>query len=98
VAEGIRVKICGLRRREDVLAADSFGADYLGVVLTAGFARSVDPGLATEILEGVAAIRVAVLVDESVAAAEARGKAIGAGVLQLVWMAFRARVPDDLLL
>jgi phosphoribosylanthranilate isomerase len=83
VAEGTRVKICGLRRREDVLAADAFGADYVGVVLTARFARSVDPGLAAAILEGVAAVRVAVLVDETVASAEARGRAINAGILQL---------------
>ena len=34
------VKICGLRRREDVVMADEQGADFLGVVMTSGFSRS----------------------------------------------------------
>ena len=33
------VKICGLRRREDVVMADEQGADFLGVVMTSGFSR-----------------------------------------------------------
>jgi phosphoribosylanthranilate isomerase len=79
----VRVKICGLRRREDVLAADASGADYLGVILSRGFGRSVDSGAATALVEGVRATLVAVLVDEPTGAAVERAEALGAGVIQL---------------
>ncbi len=79
----VKVKICGLRRREDVLAADRFGADYLGVVLSSGFGRSIAPECAAALVAGTRATRVAVLVDEGVDAAIALGRALGAGVLQL---------------
>ena len=77
------VKICGLRRREDVLAADALGADYVGVVVTAGFKRSVDPAAAAGMVAGVRAIPVAVMVDEEAAQAAGLGRGLGAGVLQL---------------
>jgi phosphoribosylanthranilate isomerase len=77
------VKICGLVRREDALAADRAGADYLGVVLSAGFLRSVEPERARAVVEGTRARKVAVLVDEDAEAAEAAGRTLGASVLQL---------------
>jgi phosphoribosylanthranilate isomerase len=77
------VKICGLRRHEDALAADESGAAYLGVVLSPGFGRSVDPDAAAALLAGVGATPVAVLVDEPPQAAAALGLRVGAGVLQL---------------
>ncbi|HUF75155.1 MAG TPA: phosphoribosylanthranilate isomerase [Longimicrobiales bacterium] len=83
MGEGVRVKICGLVRREDVLVADAAGADYLGVVLSAGFGRSVDPGRAASLVEGTRAVKVAVLVDETAASGEAAARALGAEVLQL---------------
>jgi phosphoribosylanthranilate isomerase len=83
VAEGVRVKICGVTRREDVLAVDRAGADYMGVILTAGFSRSVDPSVARALVEGVAPTPVAVLVEEDAKVAEAAARAIGAGVIQL---------------
>lgn len=83
MSEGPRVKICGLRRREDVLAADDLGATYLGVIATTGFGRSVDPAAAAALVAGVRAIPVAVTVDEAPRAAAAFGHALGAGVLQL---------------
>jgi phosphoribosylanthranilate isomerase len=78
-----RVKICGLCRREDVLAADAAGADYLGVVLTGGFSRSVEPDRAEELVEGVRARPVAVLVDEEPGEAVGLALRLGAGVVQL---------------
>jgi phosphoribosylanthranilate isomerase len=83
VAERVRVKICGLVRREDVMAADLAGADYLGVVLSAGFGRSVDPAWAPALVADTRAAKVAVLVDESVESAVAAAEALGADVLQL---------------
>jgi phosphoribosylanthranilate isomerase len=77
------VKVCGVTRREDALAVDEAGADYLGVILSAGFSRSVDPADVAALVEGVRPIRVAVLVGEESRAAEAAARALGAGVIQL---------------
>ncbi|HET9949483.1 MAG TPA: phosphoribosylanthranilate isomerase [Longimicrobiales bacterium] len=77
------MKICGLMRPEDACAADDAGADYLGVVLSAGFGRSVPLEDAGRIVEGTRVEKVAVLVDESPEGAERAAAAIGAGVLQL---------------
>lgn len=83
MADGVRVKICGLVRRADALAADAAGADYLGVVLTPGFARSVPPERARSVVDGTSALKVAVLVDEEPRVAEKAAVALGADVLQL---------------
>ena len=83
MVERLRVKICGITRRDDALAVHRAGADYLGVILSAGFSRSVDPGTATALVEGIRPIRVAVLVGEEPAGAEALARTIGAGVIQL---------------
>jgi phosphoribosylanthranilate isomerase len=83
VGEGLRVKICGLTRREDVAAADRAGADYIGVLLSAGFGRSVDLRGVAELVAGTRARKVAVLVDETPQAAAAAATALGADVLQL---------------
>jgi phosphoribosylanthranilate isomerase len=79
----VLVKICGLRRPEDARLADSLGADFIGVVLTPGFARCLEPAAAAGVLDGTRASRVAVLVDEDAEAAEEKARAIAADVLQL---------------
>ncbi len=79
----VRVKICGLTRREDVVMADALGADYLGVVLSPGFGRSVDLATAPGLVRDVSATRVAVLVDLDPDAAAVAAEALGAGVVQL---------------
>ena len=79
----VKVKICGLTRREDVEMAVELGADYVGVVLTAGFGRSVDRDAAPELVRDVLATPVAVLVDEDLEAAASLAKTLGAGVVQL---------------
>lgn len=83
MGDGVRVKICGLMRREDALAADLAGADYLGVVVSGGFDRSVTPAVAKAIVESTAALKVAVVVDEHPDAIESAARAIGAHVIQL---------------
>jgi len=94
-----RVKICGLRRAEDVRAAASAGADYLGFVL-AGGPRHVEPETARDLHEAVGSPAVprsvgdahssperprpvAVLVDASAEDALASASAAGAGIVQL---------------
>jgi phosphoribosylanthranilate isomerase len=81
--EGPRIKICGICRRQDALAADALGVDYLGVVLTPGFRRSVLPSEGASILEGVGATRVAVVVDASAHEVADWAGAVSAGVVQL---------------
>ena len=83
VPEAVRVKICGLKRREDARRAAASGADYVGVVLSPGFPRSVPMGRAQAVVAGVGATPVAVLVDPSEEEAVACARALGAGVVQL---------------
>jgi len=77
------VKICGLTRREDAERAAAVGADYLGLVLSEGFSRSVPHSIAAEVVGGLGVPSVAVLVDEPPDSAAVAGRAIGASVLQL---------------
>jgi phosphoribosylanthranilate isomerase len=77
------VKICGVTRREDALVADGAGADYLGVILSRGFGRSVAPAAAGPLFDGVRAKKVAVMVDEPAEAAALAARALGADVVQL---------------
>jgi len=77
------VKICGLTRNEDARFAQKAGADYVGVVLSQGFGRSVPEGDGERVLEGVTVPRVAVTVDESPEINVALARSIGASVIQL---------------
>jgi len=77
------VKICGITNRSDALFADSLGADYVGVILSNGFGRSVPPDRAGSIVVDLRAPTVAVLVDEQPSEAAARAHQIGASVIQL---------------
>ena len=77
------VKICGLQRAQDAALADELGTDYLGVIISAGFSRSVSGPVAAQILSGTSARRVAVVVDESAEDALALAESIEADVLQL---------------
>jgi phosphoribosylanthranilate isomerase len=79
----VRVKICGLTRPVDARAADTAGADYIGVVLSPGFGRSVAPSAARALVEGTSALKVAVVVDETADGAAAAARALGADVIQL---------------
>jgi phosphoribosylanthranilate isomerase len=79
----LRVKVCGLTRREDALAAERAGADYLGVILSPGFSRSVPLASASRLVEGMRPMTVAVLVGEEPRAAEEAARSIAAGVIQL---------------
>lgn len=77
------VKVCGLMRHEDAVAAAEAGAGYLGVILAHGFRRSVTPEDARVILEGLPARRVGVFVDAAEDELVFRARAAGVEVLQL---------------
>ncbi len=80
---GPRVKICGITRRGDARVAVEAGADYIGVVLAPGSPRTLGAAEAAEVVDGLAAVPVVVLVDPSFEEAVAAGRRVGAGVLQL---------------
>jgi phosphoribosylanthranilate isomerase len=62
----VRVKICGLRRAEDVAAAVAAGADALGFNFWKGTARYVDPDATARMIRDVPGhvMTVGVFVDE----------------------------------
>lgn len=43
------IKLCGIRRREDVSIVNEFLPDYIGMILTEGFRRTVDMDTAREL-------------------------------------------------
>jgi phosphoribosylanthranilate isomerase len=77
------VKICGLTRNVDARFADEAGADYLGLIMTEGFGRSVTKDVAAAVVKGVLALKVAVTVNESVKKNADLADAIGASIIQL---------------
>lgn len=78
-----KVKICGITRRADAEFAAAQGAAYLGMILSAGFGRSVPEEQAPAIVAGLTATPVAVVVDEAPEDAARLATAVGAGVIQL---------------
>ena len=59
----VKVKICGLTRREDAYFAEEAGADFLGVVLVPGTPRCLAPEEAGKVLADVTRPIVAVMAD-----------------------------------
>ncbi len=61
-----RIKFCGLKTREDVLAVNRLKPDYAGFVLSAGFKRSVSLSQAGDMVSAMAPgiCRVGVFVNE----------------------------------
>lgn len=77
------MKICGVTRGADARAAQRAGADYVGLILTPGFGRSVTPEAAAALVAGVSIARVAVVVDETPTRAARAARSVGAAVVQL---------------
>ena len=75
------IKICGMRRIEDIEAANACRPDYIGFILSPGFRRSVTPEdaelLARRLAPGI--LKVGVFVNESV-----EKVAAAAGFLDLI--------------
>ena len=79
----VGIKICGITTPEDAVTARDLGADYLGMILSAGFPRSILPDEAVDIGLVAEAPLVAVLVGESLDEAERIAGLSGATVVQL---------------
>ena len=77
------VKICGITTPEDALVAQELGANYLGMILSQGFSRSILPDEAVDIGLVAETPLVAVLVDESLDEAQRIAELSGASVVQL---------------
>ncbi len=77
------IKIDGITTPEDAVSARELGADYLGMILSQGFSRSILPDVAVDIGLATEAPLVAVFVDESLDEAERIAGLIGASVIQL---------------
>lgn len=93
------VKVCGITRREDALAAADAGASAIGFIFYQKSPRYVTPEKARELGEGIEAWKVGVFVDESPAFIEGVMQAASLDVAQIygesvpgavrVWRAFR---------
>ena len=96
------IKICGLTRGQDLLLADSLGADFVGFIFAAGFARNVCNGRFEKMLpelKKVKAKKVAVITDPDSPEAEAAARYVEEGILdclQLHGIAYE-KVPARLL-
>ena len=81
------IKICGLTRAEDVLYADSLGADFVGFIFAAGFGRNVC-GEKFEAIKPVLKIvhekKVAVITDINSPEAEAAASYVEQGILDCI--------------
>ena len=84
-ADGIRVKICGLTRPQDVAAAAAAGAHYAGFVFYARSPRAVGVDLARDLALAapVGLAKVALLVDAEDAALDAIVARVPLDMLQL---------------
>lgn len=95
------VKVCGITRREDALAAVNAGATALGFIFYQKSPRFVSAETAAELGDGLDVWKVGVFVDESPAAIEAVMRAARLDVAQVygeavpdgvrVWRAVRVR-------
>lgn len=77
------VKICGLTRREDALAAADAGADLLGVVVVPSSPRAVSVEAARAIGEGIDVPLALVTADRDPHELAREAREVGAEVLQL---------------
>lgn len=63
-----RIKICGMRRKEDIEAAGACRPDYIGFILSPGYRRSVTPQEAERLADMLAPgiLKVGVFVNETI--------------------------------
>ncbi len=79
----VRSKICGVATARDARVVRAAGADYMGVILSPGYGRSVDPSRAGEIYRAGPRARVGVFVDAGVDRVLAAAAELELDVIQL---------------
>ena len=86
VASGGRmIKLCGIRRHEDVLIVNYYLPDFIGMILTSGFKRTVDMDTAAELSKKLdkRIKKVGVFVNEPADNVKAAAERLGLDVIQL---------------
>jgi phosphoribosylanthranilate isomerase len=93
------IKVCGITRREDAMAAADAGASAIGFIFYAQSPRYVTPERAAELGDALPVWKVGVFVDETAATVEAVMRAANLDIAQIyggqapaearVWRAFR---------
>ena len=79
----VRAKICGVKSARDAAVVAAAGADYMGMILSPGYGRSVEPECAAGFLPGAPLRRVGVFVDEPAERVAAVAGGVGVQVIQL---------------
>ena len=79
------IKLCGMRREEDIAYANEFLPDFVGFILAEGFRRTVDIGFAARISRNLDSRikKVGVFVDTPVDTVKRAAESIGLDVIQL---------------
>lgn len=79
----VRAKVCGVMSPRDARAVASAGADYLGVILSPGFSRSVPVERARRIYAAAPAQRVGVFVNAAAEHMAAAARELSLDIVQL---------------
>lgn len=79
----VRVKICGVKRPSDAVHAAQAGADYVGLILSEGFGRSISTEVAAAITDSISQPTVGVFVDEAPESVVEKCRSAGVQVVQL---------------
>lgn len=79
------IKLCGIRRHEDVLIVNYYLPDFIGMILTSGFKRTVDMDTAAELSKKLdkRIKKVGVFVNEPADNVKAAAERLGLDVIQL---------------
>lgn len=77
------VKICGITRPEDAVLVTEAGADFMGLILSPGFSRSLTAGEAERVASAGGAKTVGVMVDPEPGWAIETAARVGLDVVQL---------------
>lgn len=79
------IKLCGIRRREDISYINEFKPDFMGMILSDGFKRTIQPETAGEILKELDrnVRRIGVFVNESEERVSAEAKRLSLDGVQL---------------
>ena len=79
----VRAKVCGVTTPQDAAVVSEAGADYLGAILSPGYARSVSPERAAQLYAVSSARRVGVFVDAPLERVVALARQLSLHVIQL---------------